>query len=73
MSWHPVNIALCPHCGRDVAQPLQFAPTLRWSVVCDPDRAGCGARGAFGDTEAEAVTIWNVGLISRPQAQGVTA
>lgn len=60
MSWHPINLAVCPCCGRDVARAVPV--TDGWRVICDPVRGGCAAEGAVGEGEAEAVTIWNAGL-----------
>lgn len=60
MSWHMINSAVCPCCGRDVARCLPAPDGYR--VICDPELMGCGAEGAAGDTETEALTIWNAGL-----------
>ena len=65
MSWHRVNIALCQFCGRDVARPdeLRFRS---WQVWCSPERIGCDARSATGESEVEAIRLWNMGLAHRP-------
>ena len=55
-----MQAAVCPCCGRDVARVTR-APD-GWRMICDPDRNGCGAEGAVGDTEPEAMIIWNAGL-----------
>jgi hypothetical protein len=52
--------AVCPYCGCDVAHLI---PTTNgWQVICNPEIGGCAATGVAGDTEAEALTIWNAGL-----------
>lgn len=56
----------CPCCGRDVARVQPAADGFR--MICDPDVAGCGAESALGDTEAEALNLWNVGLYARAEA-----
>lgn len=68
MSWHPINLAVCPCCGRDVVRATQFAPSLVWRVVCAPELGGCGARSVTDDTEAGAVKCWNAGLYERGAA-----
>ena len=62
MSWRAVNVAICHCCARDVAGPLQYGANT-WAVVCHFNSGGCRAHSAFGETEIEAITIWNAGLV----------
>ena len=63
MSWHRIKLALCPGCGRDIARALPAMPS-GFSVMCQPEEGGCGCTGCAGDTEAEAVMLWNAGLVA---------
>lgn len=68
MSWHPINLSLCPCCGRDVARAMQSVILQTWRVVCAPELGGCGARSLRDDSEAGAAVMWNAGLYERGEA-----
>jgi hypothetical protein len=70
MSFITLQAAICPCCGRDVARVTAAANGFR--MICDPDRNGCGAEGAVGNTEAEGLNIWNAGLYASA-GRGVAA
>lgn len=60
MSAPEVRPAICPVCGGDCAYVIPT--TGGFQVICGPEFGGCAATGVAGNSEAEAVTIWNAGL-----------
>lgn len=68
MSMLTLYASVCPCCGRDVARITQAADGFR--MICDPELNGCGAEGSVGDTESEALTIWNAGLYASAGRRG---
>ena len=62
------GLACCPFCGNDkCVRVLEWhqEPGFGYYVCCDaggfdgmPNR-GCGASGAWGETEGEAIAAWN--------------
>jgi hypothetical protein len=69
MSWQPINLAVCPCCGFDVARIAPASDGFR--VICDMERGGCGAEGGSAKTEPGAVGLWNNDLPS-PGAVALT-
>lgn len=63
MSLFKIQINVCSGCGFDVATVAAVSP-LGFEVVCPPEDGGCGCCGCVGDTEAEAVKLWNAGLVT---------
>lgn len=57
MSLIKVQARICPECGHDCAQLVPGVGRLVFVVACGFD--GCGAVGAVGLSEAEAVFGWN--------------
>lgn len=65
---HAIILEPCPYCGghtADLAEEYEIdldgeKHKVGFSVMCDPESGGCGARTSVFDTPEDAISMWNL-------------